>query len=106
MDLIKDIGEFVKEDRFHSVSLKISVSGVTVNLKCTPSYETESEEIIPIYYDAINEFAYLPNDIMVNTFKPKEYGLDLKDIKLICEIMDYLEIHKEELTDLCSKLSW
>lgn len=106
MDLVKDIGEFVKDDRFHSVSLKISVSGVTINLKCTSSYETESEEIIPIYYDAINEITYIPNDVMVNTFKPKEYGLDLNDIGLIHSIMDYLETRKSELANLCSKLSW
>ena len=62
--------------------------------------------VIPIHYCTVDEFAYIPDDKLKELYKPCDYGMDLNEITLMKEIMEYLESHRTEITELCNGYDW
>lgn len=106
MDLLRDIKNILKDDREHHLRVEVDYYFVKVYLEYDPEMNFEEKTIIPIEYTIIEEFAYIPDDEYRNRFTVNDYGLDLNEITLIKEIMEYLESHKQEITELCSGYLW
>jgi len=103
MDLLKDLAQIVKNDKTHNLIAKVDGEGITVFLDYDSNlnYAHVETEIIPIRYDTLEEFCYIPMDELKEKFCPSEYGIESDEIKLISNIMDYLESHKKEINDIC-----
>lgn len=101
MNILEDIKKIVKNDIEHHLKIEVDWSGVTVYLDYDPELEFQENIVIPIYYDVLDEFSYIPDDKFREIYKPNDYGMDLKEITLIKNIMEYLETHKKEISELC-----
>ena len=112
MDILKDIRDILvrNKDVEHMLQIVVDWSGVTVYLDYDPEkdFEEDFEEkcVIPIRYDTLDEFAYMPDSEYREKFHPNDYGIEYKEIVLIKKIMEYLESHKEEINDLCVGYDW
>ena len=106
MDLLKDIKEIVKNDKEHNVKIEVDNLGVKVYLDYDPSNDYEEKTLIPIEYTTLEEFACIPDNEYREKFNVNDYGIDLHEITLIKEIMEYLEAHRQEINELCSGYAW
>lgn len=106
MKLINDIKEFFKDNTEHHLRLEISSDGVSIYLEYDPTGEYDSSCVIPIHYTTVEEFSYIPHDEYVKIFNPSDFGIDRKEIKLIGQIMDYIEENKEYINNLCYGLDF
>lgn len=88
--------------------LKIVVDwyGITVYLDYDSEKYSEEKCVLPIRYDALDEFAYIPDNEYREKFHSNDYGIEYKEIVFIKEIMEYLESHREEINDLCVGYDW
>lgn len=98
MDILKDMKELIKGDKEHAISVTVDSCGVTVELDYDPEY---GKCMIPVHYDALEGWCYIPQDELIEKYKPGDYGIDLKEIVLIQRIMEYLEDNKDEINMLC-----
>lgn len=103
MDFLKDIANIVKDDKEHNVEVKVNSAEVVVYLEYNPEQSYDSKCIIPIAYTPLKEFAYISHNELTEMFNPSDFGIDLKEIKLIKKIMKYMEKHSVELNELCSR---
>ena len=103
IDIFKDIAEIVKDDREHDIKVVVDSYGITVELEFEPFVSGDC--IIPIRYDMLEEFVYIPDSEYREKFKPNDYGIDLNEIKMIHGIMEYFEMHKEEINEICQKFN-
>lgn len=106
MNLMEDIIRIVKDDDVHFISLKIAWDGIDVYLDFDPTKESQHDCIIPIHYCIVDEFAYIPHDEFCKHYNPFDYGLSSSEIKLINDVMEYLESYKTEISELCKGLDW
>lgn len=108
MDILKDIRDILIRNKDKERMLKIVVdwSGVTVYLDYDPEKDFSEQCVIPIKYDTLDGFAYIPDREYKEIFHPNDFGIEYEDIVLIKEIMEYLESHKEEINDLCVGYDW
>ena len=106
MDLLKDIKEIIKNYKEHNVKFEVDNLGVKVYLDYDPSNDYEEKTLIPIEYTTLEEFAYIPDNEYREKFNVNDYGINLHEITLIKEIMEYLEAHRQEINELCSGCSW
>lgn len=106
VDLIKDLKNILKDNREHHLEINISWDGVRVYLQYDPNGDFDESCVIPIYYTTVEDFAYIPNDEYRKKYNPSDYGIDANEVKLISEIMDYLELHGDEIDELCSGLDF
>ena len=108
MDILKDIRDILirNKDAEHMLKIVVDWSGVTVYLDYDPEKDFEEKCVLPIRYDTLDEFAYIPDSEYREKFHPNDYGIEYKEIVLIKEIMEYLESHKEEINDLCVGYDW
>ena len=104
MDLLKDIKEIIKNDKEHNVKIEVDNLGVKVYLDYDPSNDYEEKTLIPIEYTTLEEFAYIPDNEYREKFNVNDYGIDLHEITLIKEIMEYLEAHRQEINELCTSI--
>ena len=102
MNLLEDIKKIIKNDDEHMVKVEVAWDGVTVYLDYDPTKDFNEECVIPIHYCTVDEFSYIPHDELVKLYRPSDYGIDLKEISLMKDIMKYLESHKKEIAKLCS----
>lgn len=106
MNLLKDIKEILKDDREHHLMIEVDCYSVRVYLEYDPENTFDEKTIIPIEYTTLEEFAYIPNEKFCEKFNVDDFGLDLNEITLIKEIMEYLESHREEISELCNGYAW
>ena len=108
MDVLKDIRDILikNKDAEHMLKIVVDWSGVIVYLDYDPEKDFEEKCIIPIRYDTLDEFAYIPDSEYREKFHPNDYGIEYKEIVLIKEIMEYLESHREEINHLCVGYDW
>ena len=108
MDILKDIRDILirNKDAEHMLQIVVEWSGVTVYLDYDPEKDFEEKCVIPIRYDTLDRFAYIPDSEYREKFHPNDYGIEYKEIVLIKGIMEYLESHKEEINDLCAGYDW
>ena len=106
MDILQDIKNIVKNDKEHMVKVEVAWDGVTVYLDYDPSKEFHEDYVIPIHYCTVDEFAYIPDNKFKELYKPCDYGMDLNEITLMKEIMEYLESHRTEIAELCHGDDW
>lgn len=108
VNILQDIKDILirNKDKEHHLKIEISWDGITVYLEYDPDKDFEEKCIIPIRYETLEEFAYIPNDEYRDKYNPNDYGIDLNEIILIKEIMEYLEIHSLEINELCSGYDW
>ena len=108
MNILQDIKEILvkKKDKEHHLKVDVSWDGVIVYLEYDPDKEFEEKCIIPIRYETLEEFAYIPNSEYREKYNPEDYGIDLKEIILIKDIMEYLETHSTEINELCAGYDW
>lgn len=106
MNLLEDIKQILQDDKEHHLKIEVFSYGVNIYLEFDPTSEYREETVIPITYDTVDEFAYIPDIEYRKLYNANDYGIDLSEIKLIKEIMEYLENHKEEINDLCCGFSW
>lgn len=102
MNLLNDIAEICKDDKEHNIYVNVDTSSITVELEYDPNHEYDSKEAIPIKYDLCGEFAYIPQDELIDQYRPDDYGIDLAEIRLIQRIMEYLEEHRDGIEFLCN----
>ena len=101
MNLLNDIKKFLKDDEEHHLKIEIDGYGITIYLDYDPSLEFKNECIIPIHYTTIEEFCYIPHIEYCDMYKPNDFGIDYSEIKIIANIMGYIEKHKQEINELC-----
>lgn len=109
MNLINDLKNILKDDKEHFLGINIAWDGVRVYLDYDPDAEFEEKWVIPIYYDTTDRFAYIPDDEYrkkYNKDNSSDYGIDSHEAKLISKIMDYLELHGDEIDELCKELDF
>lgn len=106
MNLLEDIKQILRDDEEHHLRIEVSSCGVNVYLDFDPTSEYKENIVIPITYDTVDEFAYIPDREYRKLYNADDCGIDLYEIKLIKEIMEYLENHKKEIGDLCCGYSW
>lgn len=108
MDILKDIRDILIEnkDTEHMLKIVVDWSGVSVYLDYDPEKDFEEQCVIPIRYEVLDGFAYIPDDEYREKFKTNDYGIEYNEIVLIKEIMEYLESHKNEIHDLCVGYDW
>lgn len=104
MDLIRDIADIVKDDKYHNIKISIEYIGVTVFISDNRDEEYEDKCVIPTRYDTLTEDCYIPHDELLDLFQPNDGGMAYEDIVLIEMIMKYLRTHKSELTELCDSM--
>ena len=104
MNILKDIRDILikNKDTEHMLKIVVDWSGVTVYLEYDPLKEFHEDCIIPIHYCTIDEFSYIPDNKLREMHKPNDYGMDLNEITLMKEIMEYFESHKTEIAELCN----
>lgn len=105
MNLLEDIKNIVAHDREHSVRVLVDSLGVTVYLDYDPERNYEEKCLLPIKYETLGEFAFIPDDEYRESYNPGDYGIDLPEIELVSKIMRYMENHKEEIEALCRGFS-
>jgi hypothetical protein len=101
INILEDIKDIVKDDKEHLITVKVSWDGIYVYLEYDPEHNFTENYIIPIFYDALEEFSYIPDGELREKWKPNDYGIDYNEICLIKSIMDYFESHKKEIKELC-----
>lgn len=106
MDFLTDIKDILKDDREHHLKIEVSNFGIKVYLEYDPECEYSEKTVIPIEYDTLEEFAYIPDYEYREKFNVNDYGLELNEINLIKQIMEYLEAHKKEIEELCYGFNW
>lgn len=108
MNILEDIKEILirNKDKEHFLTINVSWDGVTVYLEYNPDKNFEGKCIIPIRYDTVDNFVYIPDDEYKEKFNPNEGGLELQEIVLIKEIMEYLSSHSADINKLCSGYDW
>lgn len=108
LNILQDIKEILIRNKDKERHLKIEVSwdGVTVHLEYDPEKDFNEKNIIPIRYETLEGFAYIPDKEYREKYNPDDYGIDLKEIILIKEIMEYLESHSTEIDELCAGYDW
>ena len=108
MNILHDIKEILirNKDKEHYLKIECSLDGVTVYLEYDPDKNFDEKCIIPIHYDTLESFVYIPNEEFKDKYNPNDYGIDLTEIILIKEIMEYLESHSTEINELCNGYDW
>lgn len=106
MNLLEDIKQILRDDEAHNLKIEVLSYGVNVYLDFDPTAECREKSVIPITYDIVDEFAYIPDREYRKLYNTDDYGIDFSEINLIKEIMEYLENHKKEINDLCCGYSW
>lgn len=106
MNLLEDIKAIVKNDKEHNVKVEVDCMGVKVYLDYDPDKNFEEKCVIPIEFDTLMEFAFIHDSEYREKFNPNDYGIELNEIVLIKEIMEYLESHKKEICELCNGFDW
>jgi hypothetical protein len=108
MDLVADLKDIMikNNDKEHNLKVEVDNMGVKVFLDYDPDGNYEEKTMIPIEYTTCEEFAYIPDSEYREKFIVNDYGMDLHEITLIKDIMQYLEDHKEEIGKLCVDYSW
>jgi len=108
LNILQDIKEILikNKDKEHHLKIEISWDSVTVYLEYDPEKDFDEKSIIPIRYETLEEFAYIPDKEYREKYNPDDYGIDLKEIILIKEIMKYLESHSTEIDELCTGYDW
>lgn len=101
MNLLNDIKDILKDDTEHHLKIEIDALGVTVYLDYDPCCDYKEDVILPIYYNAVDEFCYIPHNKYCEMYKPCAYGLEFTEIRLVEKIMSYLDSHKKEINKLC-----
>ena len=103
--LLKALLDIMEGDELHSLKIIIEPYSIKVVLDCDTEQLSESSKLeIPIEYETLGRFAYIPNEEFKENFNPEEYGIDSNEIILINKIMQCLESHGEEIDEYTSKL--
>lgn len=108
MNLLFDLKEILYDNKDNEHEMRITVDrfGVLVELIYDPDSDDGEENIIlPIYYDAVVEFAYIPDDQYRSKYNASDYGIDILEAKLVYDIMSYLQLHGDEIVQFCTSLS-
>lgn len=103
MDILRDITSILKKykDDSHFLEIKIAWDGIIIYLDDDPEKNFEQNYVIPICYDSIDNVIYISDSEYKKNFKDTDFGITYSEIILIKDIMDYLNLHKEELSDIC-----
>ena len=78
---------------------------LTIYLSDDPDDDYEELYVIPIKYDILTQSAYIDDHDYKKMMTDNDGGIDLEEIKLIHEIMLYIEENKESIEDYMNKLS-
>lgn len=95
MDILKDIAEFLAEDKIHDIETRVNADGVTVCL--IRNLSQSGKEVIPIWYSSLEDFSCILKDEL----RLIDYGIDRDEIELINQIMEYMENNSKEIYELC-----
>jgi hypothetical protein len=101
INILEDIKDIAKDDREHRITIEANCVEIRVCLEYDPDMNFNEKCIIPIVYDILDEFAYIPDSEMREEWNPSDYGIDYHEVCLIKDIMEYLESHREEIKVLC-----
>ena len=103
MNILRDIVDILKknEDDSHILEIKIASDGITIYLDYDPFREFEQKYIIPIKYNIIEDVVSIYDKEYKEKYQDDDYGIDYNEIIIIKDIMDYLDKHREEITDIC-----
>lgn len=101
INLVEDIKKLVRNDREHNVKIEIDTYGIKIYLAYDSERIYEENAIIPIEYTLLEEFAFISDSDYRKMFNPTDFGINLNEIRLIHNIMEYIESNKEEINKLC-----
>ena len=104
MKFLSEIKKILKDDARHTASINIGWYGITVYLDDDPEKKCEEKYVIPIYYDVLEEYSYIPDSEYRSKCQENDYGIDLEEIIIIQKIMKCLEKNKEEIHKFCHNL--
>lgn len=99
MNLITDIKNILvkHKDKEHHLQIVVDDLEIKVYLIYDPELEYQEDTIIPIVYDFTDKCAYISDSEYREKFKQCDYGIDLHEISIIKDIMEYLEKNSDEL---------
>jgi hypothetical protein len=108
MDILKDIKDILikHKDKEHHLKINIDCYTLTIYLECDPCLDFSEDLVIPICYDRLEGFAYISDAEYREKFKANDYGIDFHEIKIIKDIMEYIENHSTEINELLDGYCW
>ena len=101
MNLITDIKDLLKYDTEHLLRIEISSFSLKIYLEYNPNLDKEENCIIPIEYSFVDDIICIPNNEFHEMYNPSDYGLEMNEINIINNIMNYLNKYREEIKELC-----
>lgn len=102
INLLEDIGNIVQKNKYYRYRIEIDDMSVTVYMICDYEHTFSEKLIIPITYDAVEEFAYINYEKLTKMYQEKEYGICFDEIKIINNLMEYFENHSSDINEICS----
>lgn len=99
MNLITDIKNILvkHKDKEHHLQIVVDDLEIKVYLIYDPELEYQEDTIIPVVYDFTTGIVHISDSEYREKFKPGDYGMDLHEISIIKDIMEYLKKNNEEL---------
>lgn len=99
MNLITDIKNILvkHKDKEHHLQIVVDDLEIKVYLIYDPELEYQEDTIIPIVYDFSTGIVYISDSEYRDKYKACDYGIDLHEISIIKDIMEYLEKNNEKL---------
>lgn len=101
MKFLNELKEIMSKDNSHIMKIEISFAGLLIRLFYDPKKESDGRYMLPIYYDAIESFSYIPVDIVKEEYNG-DYGFERDEINLVNKIMECMENNKGEIESLCN----
>ena len=108
MNILEDIKRILikHKDKEHFLEIRLSWEGVTVYLEYDPPRKFDEIAILPIHYSILDEMAYIPNAEFKQKYNPSEFGMDLHEISIIKDIMEYFKKNAAKINELCQGYDW
>lgn len=106
MDLLHDLQNILisNKDDWHELDITVTPYEVKVILRRDPlEYSQQKDVEIPIVYDVLCGFVCIPDGLYRELFNidDEQFGINIDEIKIIYEIMNYLESNNAAIEELC-----
>lgn len=83
INLLEDIGNIVQKNKYYRYRIEIDDMSVTVYMICDYEHTFSEKLIIPITYDAVEEFAYINYEKLTKMYQEKNMVFVLMKSRLL-----------------------
>lgn len=104
-NILNDLIRILRNDSDHRIKIEISDWDFRVYLIYDPENKLDNSIIVPIVYEPLEDIIFIPQNELVDSYNCTDFGMDFVEIKLIEQIMQYIEDNSETIKELCSSCS-